>query len=185
MRIPKLQRHYEKIAELKKKLSGVATLPFEGAARLADGVVQKWLIDLPNLFSKETDAGGSYSWSLGGGWNVAHEHCVRYVMYHHSGQKRTLIGLGYDLRHWILDGDDKQIPWRVWFYTPEIPEYVQKKLQAKFQDGFSYGGEFPFFALVPKKYLKGLEPLPLDDEDKYVKKLAGALHKFLDELYVE
>jgi hypothetical protein len=110
-----------------------------------------------------------------------------------DGFVRTGIGLGYDLRHWILEGNAKQIPWRIWFYTPDTPEYVQTKLQGKLgkplkkglQDAFAFDGMCPFFVLVPPKYLKGLERLPLKEVDKYVAKLAKAVSKFLDDLYRE
>jgi len=199
MKIPKLDKHYTKVAELKKELGNMAdSFPFNEAARLADRVVQVWLRESPGKFSKETGTGGVFSWSLGGGWNVANEHCVRYVMFHHSSNGRTLIGLGYDLRHWILDGNAEQIPWRIWFdsLSPGFPEGVKIKLQGKpglpgkrnkygLQDAFAFDGMSPFFVLVPPKYLKGLERLPIEDDDKYVKKLAEAVSKFLDDLYTK
>jgi hypothetical protein len=130
MKPPKLDRHYAKVTELKKKLSSATcSIPFREAAELASGVVKKWLNEF-RKFSKETDKGGVYSWSLGGGWKVAHNHCVRYVMLQYPGEERTLIGIGYDLRHWVLEGNVEQVPWRVWFdNTPNIPEGVKAKLQ--------------------------------------------------------
>jgi hypothetical protein len=192
MKPPKLDRHYDKVAELKKKLGNKATsnFPFLDAATLADKVVQKWLVESSRKFSKETSTGRVFSWSLGGGWKVASDHCVRYVMFDYSGGIRTLIGLGYDLRHWILEGNAEQVPWRVWFdtLTPGFPAGVKTKLQGKpkkpgLQDAFAFDGMYPFFVLVPPKYLKGLERLPLKDEDKYVTKLAKAVPEFLDDLY--
>ena len=187
MKIPNLDRHYTKVAALTTKLGGKVgscSFPFRDVAELADKVVQKLLIDSSPKFSKKTSAGGVFSWSLGGGWNVAHEHCVRYVKYEHSGTERTLIGLGYDLRHWILDGDVDQVPWRVWFDAPNIPKKVETKLLDKHRlDAFAFDGKHPFFVLIPKKYLKGLERLPLGDEGKYITKLAQAIPEFLGELY--
>jgi hypothetical protein len=186
MKIPKMEKHYERVVNLKKKLNDMATtsFPFEQAARLASGVVQKWLGDSPSRFSKETDGGGVYSWSQGGGWKVAHNHCVKYVMFHYSGKGRTLIGLGYDFCHWVLDGNAEQIPWRIWFSAPDVPDGVKARILDK-QDDFALDGKNPLFVLVPKKYLKGLKRLPIEDEDEYVMKLAKAVEKFLDDLYTK
>jgi hypothetical protein len=104
-------------------------------------------------------------------------------MYNYSDKLRTLIGLGYDLRHWVFDGDAEQVPWRVWFNNdPKVPEYVQDKLHGK-QDVIAYGDNRSFFVLIPKKYLCGLGRLSLKNEDKYVEKLAKAVSGFLDDLY--
>ena len=95
MKIPNLENHHDKVANLKKKLNDMASsFPFEEAAGLADRVVQKWLVELPRRFRKESDAGGTYNWSQEGGWNAVPDHCVRYVMFHYSNDERTLIGLG-------------------------------------------------------------------------------------------
>ena len=184
MKPPKLDKHYKSFARIKAKLESMTCPPFEQAAKIADSVVQKWLADHGSQFDKKSDAGGTFNWSQER-WEVVDDHCVRYVMFHHA-KVRTLIGLGYDLRHWVLDGSVEKIPWRLWFDTKEIPKNVRDKLQHEKrgkQDAFAYTGNYPFFVPVPEKYLKGLERLPFKDEDKYVKKLADAVFAFLNDLY--
>ena len=182
MNIPNLDKHYDKAAELKKKHGDKASsFPFKEAAELAGKVVQKWLVESPSKFSKEPDARGVFNWPLVSGWRVASDHCVRYVTFH-SGEGHTLIGLGYDLRHWILDGHVEHVPWRIWFFDDQVPDYVKLKLQGK-QDVFEDGDKKSYFVLVPKKFMKGLEQLSYKDEDNYVKELDKAVSDFLDDLY--
>jgi len=185
MKSPKLDRHHDKVIGLKRQLNAMTSpFPFEAAANLANQVVQKWLDELPHQFSKETGTGGYFTGSWGEGWHVAFDHCVRYVMYSYSAEVRTLIGLGYDLRHWILDGNVDHVPWRLWFDDQNTPEYVKAKLRDK-RDGFAFGGVYDFFVIVPERYLKGLEQLPTKDDLNYASKLADAVRDFLNDLYKE
>jgi len=197
-------------------------IPFDKAATLAGEAVVKMITTCPKRCSKHRHKKGDCShgrWNQGGGTSlapkgyltrsvgrdeVAFDHFVEYFFFDYlddqGTQRRIIIGLGYDSRHWIWTGDVR-IPWRVLLCPddgdPEnipwnIPCYVEKRIRSQnMRDGFTWvewSGKFKgqdyTFIRIPEKYLKDLGELPHENNHEvYASKLAEAVFQFLDKLF--